>query len=294
MRIDLHCHTEVSRDSTIPLSQRPARCWQRAIRVQAITDHNEIRGALELRERVDAEGSDPVILIGEEITTSEGEIVGLFLTERIEAGLSPEETVARIKAQGGACAAPARLRSMELLDPTSGGTRADRERRRHRRGVQRARLEASLEPGSGRVGARAWPSYQRRIGCAHSRRYRKRVGRGTDATDPRAQGSPARAAAGHADGRVAASAPHPHRTHARTAPPSIPGAPQGRIRLAAPAASPLTRQASPRLDRGGAGRHGRPRDRAWRSSTCRHGRRCRRRQYRWKHSSRSPRASASA
>ena len=42
-----------------------------------------------------------MILIGEEITTSEGEIVGLFLTERIEAGLSPEETVARIKAQGG-------------------------------------------------------------------------------------------------------------------------------------------------------------------------------------------------
>jgi predicted metal-dependent phosphoesterase TrpH len=106
MRIDLHCHTEVSRDSTIPLSQRPARCWQRAIRVQAITDHNEIRGALELRERVDAEGSDPVILIGEEITTSEGEIVGLFLTERIEAGLSPEETVARIKAQGGPALLP--------------------------------------------------------------------------------------------------------------------------------------------------------------------------------------------
>ena len=54
MRIDLHCHTgsRAIPDSPVAAS---ARCWQRAIRVQAITDHNEIRGALELRERVDAE-----------------------------------------------------------------------------------------------------------------------------------------------------------------------------------------------------------------------------------------------
>ncbi len=45
--------------------------------------------------------SDLVLIIGEEVKTTEGEVMGLFLTEEIPAGLSPEETVARIKAQGG-------------------------------------------------------------------------------------------------------------------------------------------------------------------------------------------------
>lgn len=62
----------------------------------AITDHNKIDGAFELAKRAPF----PVI-IGEEVRTSEGEIIGYFLREWIPPGLSPEETIARIRAQGG-------------------------------------------------------------------------------------------------------------------------------------------------------------------------------------------------
>lgn len=102
MRIDLHCHSEASADCVTPLSSFPARCRARGIRVQAITDHNEVWGAQKLEEMVAKSGADDLtIIVGEEVSTREGEIVGLFLSEKIPAGLSPEETVAAIKSQGG-------------------------------------------------------------------------------------------------------------------------------------------------------------------------------------------------
>lgn len=103
MRLDLHCHSEASADCITPLSSFPRRCKERGIHVQAITDHNEIWGAKKLKEIVDStEASDYLdIIVGEEVSTSEGEIIGLFLQNKIPAGLSPEETVAEIKAQGG-------------------------------------------------------------------------------------------------------------------------------------------------------------------------------------------------
>jgi predicted metal-dependent phosphoesterase TrpH len=110
MKIDLHCHSEASADCSTPLSLIPGRCLKRGIRVQAITDHNEIWGAQKLQELVasgeipDAEGS--TVIVGEEVSTQEGEIIGLFLNESIPAGLSAEETVERIKAQGGMVAIP--------------------------------------------------------------------------------------------------------------------------------------------------------------------------------------------
>ena len=103
MRLDLHCHSEASADCITPLSSFPTRCRERGISVQAITDHNEIWGAQKLKEMVDSSetGNYLSIIIGEEVSTKEGEIVGLFLQEKIPAGLSPEETVSEIKAQGG-------------------------------------------------------------------------------------------------------------------------------------------------------------------------------------------------
>ncbi|HSM56604.1 MAG TPA: PHP domain-containing protein [Candidatus Sulfomarinibacteraceae bacterium] len=101
MKIDLHCHTEASSDCITPLELFPDRCYERQIRAQAITDHNEIWAAQELQELVAAEGYPLTVIVGEEITTTEGEIIGLFLKERIEAGLTPEESVARIHEQGG-------------------------------------------------------------------------------------------------------------------------------------------------------------------------------------------------
>jgi predicted metal-dependent phosphoesterase TrpH len=107
MKMDLHCHTEASYDCTTPLEAIIERCREQEVAVQAITDHNEIWGALELKAMLLGQNGAGhnvphlTLIIGEEITTSDGEIIGLFLTEKIEAGMSPEETVQQIIAQGG-------------------------------------------------------------------------------------------------------------------------------------------------------------------------------------------------
>ena len=95
-RVDLHNHTHHSYDAQL----RPAD-YRRAheaglVDVVAITDHNTITGALELREQVPF----PVI-VGQEIDTADGELIGLFLTEPVPAGLPALETAERIRAQGG-------------------------------------------------------------------------------------------------------------------------------------------------------------------------------------------------
>ena len=105
MKIDLHCHSEASFDCVVSLPEVLARAHARGIRVQALTDHNEIWGAQKLQQLAErAREKDPQaphIIVGEEVSTLEGELIGLFLTEVVPRHLSPEETVARIKGQGG-------------------------------------------------------------------------------------------------------------------------------------------------------------------------------------------------
>ena len=74
---------------------------QRGLTGIAVTDHNTLRGALELAARAPF----PVI-VAEEIRTQEGEIIGYFLTEEIPAMLPLDETIERIRAQGGVVSAP--------------------------------------------------------------------------------------------------------------------------------------------------------------------------------------------
>ena len=101
MKLDLHCHSEASPDCLTKVERIIERCHETQIHVQAITDHNEIWGAQKLKALVEENGYPLTVIVGEEVSTSEGEIIGLFLKEKIEAGLAPEETVARIKAQDG-------------------------------------------------------------------------------------------------------------------------------------------------------------------------------------------------
>lgn len=103
MRMDLHVHTEVSHDCQTRLRDIPAWLLRTNTRVIAVTDHDEQRGGPELKRLVADLGlADRLSIIpGEEITTSEGELIGLFLEERIPPGLTPEATVQEIKAQGG-------------------------------------------------------------------------------------------------------------------------------------------------------------------------------------------------
>jgi predicted metal-dependent phosphoesterase TrpH len=105
MKIDLHCHTEASHDSSTPLGLIPNRCLNREVSVQAITDHDQIWGAKKLKSMVEdnkeAEWHNLTVIVGQEISTSEGEIIGLFLHEAVPPGLSPEQTVEHIQNQGG-------------------------------------------------------------------------------------------------------------------------------------------------------------------------------------------------
>lgn len=105
MKIDLHCHSEASHDSSTRLDLIPGRCLERDVSIQAITDHDQIWGAEKLKKMVE-DAANPdwrrlTIIVGQEVSTNEGEIIGLFLKEAIPPGLSPEKTVEQIKAQGG-------------------------------------------------------------------------------------------------------------------------------------------------------------------------------------------------
>jgi predicted metal-dependent phosphoesterase TrpH len=101
MRIDLHCHSVASWDSSSPLEDIPKRCLEKSIRVQAITDHNCIWGAQAIQKIALDQNMPLTIIVGEEISTTDGELIGLFLTEPIPEGLTPEQTIVEIKKQGG-------------------------------------------------------------------------------------------------------------------------------------------------------------------------------------------------
>src|SRR5688572_1696411 len=72
MKVDLHCHSEASHDCTTPLTIFPQRCRQQGVRVQAITDHNQLWGAQKLQqlvaEQAQKEGLHLTIIVGEEIS----------------------------------------------------------------------------------------------------------------------------------------------------------------------------------------------------------------------------------
>lgn len=97
MRVALHVHTNYSACSESPVEEIAEYCRRHDIGAIAITDHNSIDGALQLREV--APGLQ--VIIGEEISTRQGEVVGLFLKDEILADLDLRPTCEQIKAQGG-------------------------------------------------------------------------------------------------------------------------------------------------------------------------------------------------
>jgi predicted metal-dependent phosphoesterase TrpH len=101
IKADLHVHTCYSVDCNTPLERIVDQCLKIGLNCLAVADHNTISGALKLREMAPFR-----IIIAEEIRTSQGELMGLFLSEEVPKGLSPEETIARIKSQGGLVGIP--------------------------------------------------------------------------------------------------------------------------------------------------------------------------------------------
>ena len=99
----MHTHSEYSPDSRTPLAAQAAALSAARIDVVCATDHNTIEGALRLRELA----PDRLrVIVGEEVSTRDGEIIGLFLEKPIPRDLSGEETIARIKDQGGVVSVP--------------------------------------------------------------------------------------------------------------------------------------------------------------------------------------------
>jgi predicted metal-dependent phosphoesterase TrpH len=101
IEVDLHMHTDHSTDCATPVEVLLQTARDRGLGAIAITDHNEVSGALEAR-RI-AEGmTDIKVIVAEEVKTAEqGEVIGLFLEEKIPKGLTMAETIAAIRDQGG-------------------------------------------------------------------------------------------------------------------------------------------------------------------------------------------------
>lgn len=101
IEVDLHMHTDHSGDCATPVDVLLQTARDRGLGAIAITDHNEVSGALEAR-KIAEQMDDLKVIVAEEIKTAEqGEVIGLFLEEKIPKGLTMAETLAEIRAQGG-------------------------------------------------------------------------------------------------------------------------------------------------------------------------------------------------
>jgi hypothetical protein len=102
VRVDCHLHTVASGDAVLTLDQLAARVQETSLDVVFITDHNVTSAAVTAAER----DLGVRVIVGEEIRTPDGDMIGLFLTERVPYVLPVAEVVARIRAQGGLVYAP--------------------------------------------------------------------------------------------------------------------------------------------------------------------------------------------
>jgi len=96
--VDLHMHTNHSPDCATPVDALLASARAAGLGAIAVTDHNEISGALEARERSDG----LKVIVAEEVKTADqGEVIGLFIEEKVARGMTLAETIAEIRRQGG-------------------------------------------------------------------------------------------------------------------------------------------------------------------------------------------------
>jgi predicted metal-dependent phosphoesterase TrpH len=105
---DFHIHTRFSRDSILTEEKFITRAIERGLTHVAVTNHNNVEGAIAVRDKVAEMGlSDKLtVILGEEVSTADGEVVGMFLTKTIPRGLSANETADEIHRQGGLVSIP--------------------------------------------------------------------------------------------------------------------------------------------------------------------------------------------
>jgi hypothetical protein len=96
--VDLHMHTDHSYDCATPVEVLLAEARARGLGAIAVTDHNEVSGAHAARAQADG----VAVIVGEEVKTADqGEVIGLFIEDKIPRGMTLQETIAEIKRQGG-------------------------------------------------------------------------------------------------------------------------------------------------------------------------------------------------
>lgn len=105
---DFHIHTRFSPDSLLGEDRLIDLAIERGLTHIAVTNHNNVEGAREVARRVAERGLGHRlrIILGEEVSSADGEIVGLFLETTVPRGMSAEETAAAIRAQGGLVSVP--------------------------------------------------------------------------------------------------------------------------------------------------------------------------------------------
>jgi predicted metal-dependent phosphoesterase TrpH len=95
VRVDFHSHTMWSGDCTTTPDELEEAVADSGIDVLCITDHSTINGAKELSARLGCR-----VIVGEELRTGAGEVIGLFMTERLPYGINHADAAQRIREQG--------------------------------------------------------------------------------------------------------------------------------------------------------------------------------------------------
>lgn len=105
---DFHIHTRFSRDSLLSEEKFIEKAIERGLTHVAVTNHNNVEGAIAVRDKVAELGlTDKLtVILGEEVSTTDGEVVGVFLEKTIPRGLSANETADEIHRQGGLVSIP--------------------------------------------------------------------------------------------------------------------------------------------------------------------------------------------
>ena len=101
--VDLHCHSSASFDSKLGPVELMAAALAAGLTHLEITDHETLDGALRARELAP---DGLTIIVGEEIRTTDGDLIGLYLTKPIPKGMSPGATSAAIRKQRGIVGLP--------------------------------------------------------------------------------------------------------------------------------------------------------------------------------------------
>jgi len=105
---DFHIHTRFSRDSILTEEKFIEKAIERGLTHVCVTNHNNVEGAVAVRDKVAQLGlaDQLTVILGEEVSTTDGEVVGIFLTRTIPRGLSANETADEIHRQGGLVSIP--------------------------------------------------------------------------------------------------------------------------------------------------------------------------------------------